>query len=296
MDIITTDESEFQKEVSQEAVMEVTKRILKMTDEQYYKDCERVTNSDLTELKKSPKHLRLKLDQKLGQEPEEEDKKHNIEGKATHCAILEADQFEKRFFVIDDTIICSKIGGERPRSTTKYKEWKQDVLAVNQGKMELSNDFYFDLLAMRDTIHSIAEYRGIINFVQKEVIVHDEIAIDPHPNLPIKRKAKYDGLNPGNLVLDLKTTKDPINDFKKNIYYHDIDRQMAWYCDIAKTQHAVILAIEKQKPYSTGLFVLSPETIQTGRDKYMSLLKTYKTQFLMGGIKDFNQHYMKMIV
>jgi hypothetical protein len=296
MDVMDTDDSDFMKEVDERVVTEINSRILKMTDDEYFKDSVHITNSDMSELKKSPKHFKLCLDQKKGLEIKDEDKKHNIEGKALHCAILEPNEFEKRFFVIDDTVICGQIGGAKPRGTNKYKEWKEEFMAQQAGRQELDFDFFIDTQNMRDTVHSIAEYRGIIDYVQKEIIVYDEVGIDPDPVVKIKRKAKYDGLNPGQLILDIKTTRNPISDFAKNIFWHDIDRQMAWYSDIARTPKVIILAIEKERPYSTGLFLLKEETLQVGREKYMQLLTAYKKQILQGGIKDFNKFYTKQWV
>lgn len=296
MDTMHTEESDFIKEVSQEVVAEINSRILKISDNEYFKDFEHISNSDLSALKKSPKHLKLLLDQKRGLEMKDDEKEHDIEGKALHCAVLEPEEFEKRFFVVNDLLICHQIGGKVPRGTTEYKKWKTELLAANVGKQELSLDFFNDMENMRDIIYGISEYRGMLNYVQKEIILHDEVAIDPDPNQKIKRKAKYDGLNPGQLIIDVKTTKDPISDFAKNINWHDIDRQMAWYSDIARTPRVVVLAIEKNRPYSTGLFMLTEETLERGREKYMQLLTSYKKNFLQGGIKDFNTFYTKQWV
>lgn len=291
-----TENDGFMKEVNKRVVAEIESRILKMSDNEYFKDSVYITNSDLNELKKSPKHLKLLLDQKKGLEIKGDEKEHNIEGKALHCAVLEPEEFEKRFFVVDDLLICKEIGGKVPRGTTDYKKWKTELLEDNAGKQELSLDFFNDMENMRDIIYGISEYRDMLNYVQKEIILHDEVGIDPDPQTKIKRKVKIDGLNPGQLILEVKTTKDPISDFAKNINWHDIDRQTAWQSDIARTPRVVVLAIEKNRPYSTGLFMLTEETLERGREKYMKLLTSYKKNFLQGGIKDFNQFYTKQWV
>jgi hypothetical protein len=46
-------------------------------------------------------------------------------GLIIHCLVLEPEQFEKRYTIMDDTEICVQIGGAKPRATTKYKEWKE---------------------------------------------------------------------------------------------------------------------------------------------------------------------------
>lgn len=46
-----------------------------------------------------------------------------IYGSMVHCLVLEPEKFDARYFTIDDTNIMLEIGGAKPRSTTRYKEW-----------------------------------------------------------------------------------------------------------------------------------------------------------------------------
>lgn len=62
------------------------------------------------------------------------------EGVAFHMSVLEPDQFEKKYFVLDDAKICEEIGGTRPRTTTKYSEWKDKELAEHEGQTMIEKD------------------------------------------------------------------------------------------------------------------------------------------------------------
>lgn len=64
------------------------------------------------------------------------------EGIAFHMSVLEPDEFEKKYFVLDDTEICNQIGGTRPRSTAKYSEWKEKQIAEHEGQILLGKDDY----------------------------------------------------------------------------------------------------------------------------------------------------------
>lgn len=55
-------------------------------------------------------------------------------GTLIHCLVLEPDQFEGRYTVMDDLDVVAEIGGGNPRATNKYKEWKADFIFKNSGK------------------------------------------------------------------------------------------------------------------------------------------------------------------
>ena len=64
------------------------------------------------------------------------------EGTAFHMSILEPEEFEKKYFILDDSKICAEIGGAKPRVTTKYKEWVEQEIGKHEGQTMLSLDDY----------------------------------------------------------------------------------------------------------------------------------------------------------
>lgn len=91
-----------------------------------------------------------------------ESSKSMDEGKALHCLALEPDKFNDRYFVFDDSEICLKIGGAKPRATTEYKKWKETEILKYEGKIELSQD-------QHELIKSLSEYLKV-NSLSKKVL------------------------------------------------------------------------------------------------------------------------------
>jgi len=275
----------FEDRSQQELPTRITDKIIYEDDDWYYADREHVTNSMLSELKKSPLHLKAYLD-KANQK---EEKNHNVYGRAFHCAILEPNFFNERFFVLDDEKVCLEIGGAKPRGTKKYKEWKANKLEKSKGKAILGLDDYNDIMRMRDKIHGIDYFRNLIEITHKEQIMHDEIH-------GIKRKVKLDAVRHEDFALDLKSSKDPVGKFRNSFYKYDYGRQMSWYKDTSLVKSIFVLSVEKTWPYSIGFFEVSDDTLDRGREEYESLLENYNVNFLNRGIKNFDTHYTRQFI
>ncbi len=264
-----------------EFVAEIRKKIIDKDDEWYFSDQEHLTNSMMSELKKSPLHLQRYL-QKL----EQPQKAYNTFGSAFHCSILEPKQFKKRFFVLDDYRICAEIGGAKPRSTKKYKEWKEEFIKEHQKKEELSSDDYEHIMRMKERVMGIPETRSLIELTQKEIIFADMYQ-------GVKRKCKVDGIKMGDFLLDLKSTKDPVSQFPSSVFRYDYDRQAAWYSDICETPNVIFIAVEKTAPYTVGLFYVSEQALENGRAKYESWMLEYKRLFIEKAIPDLSKYLFR---
>jgi len=83
--------------------------------------------SALSNILKSPSHYYRYVTDK---EKTEAMKK----GQRFHMAILEPEEFKKKYFIIDDSEKIEEIGGKSPRSTKHYKEWKNSVILENEGR------------------------------------------------------------------------------------------------------------------------------------------------------------------
>ncbi len=62
-------------------------------------------------------------------------------GSMVDCLLFTPDEFDEKYFSIDDSAICAKLvneGAKSPRSTGKYKEWLAGFMQDQNGKEKVS--------------------------------------------------------------------------------------------------------------------------------------------------------------
>jgi len=267
-----------------ELLADIQKRILHKSDEWYYSDTNYLTNSMMSELRKSPLHLRNYLN-KI-QQPT---KDYNIFGNAFHCHVLEPQHFSDRYFIVDDQEIINELvknGSKNPRNTNDYKNWKLDFLKKNEGKQELSLEDYNDIVGMNEALLDRPEVKNLLNACEKEVIFHDELD-------GVKRKCKVDAVKYGDFIIDLKSTRDPVSQFQGNFYRYDYDRQAAYYASVCNIPNVLFIVVEKSFPYTVGLFNLRDETLLMGNEKFTIWMQQYKRLFIHNEIPDLTKYLYK---
>jgi hypothetical protein len=274
----------FSSELNQDA-QEATQKdqhgnnIIKKGDDWYYNDKQYVTNSHLKVLiEDGPQGLEYYL------ENGSEDNPAFAFGRALHTLILEPDEFLNRYYIFDDRAICKEIGGARPTSTKKYKEWKEELSQDNFGKEMISLSDMDKLTEMEDKLYSIPQVKALLDKTAREIIYQRDI-----DGVPCK--GKLDAVKPNKMIIDLKTTSDaptPYN-MMRRIRNFNYDRQMAFYCELAQVPDACIIAIEKKKPYTVGVYMLSEDTLAEGAKKYQTALTMYKE--LYQGNLDLDKFY-----
>lgn len=245
------------------------KNILQVNDEWYYNDTTKVSNS----------HLKILLEG--GPEALENYYKYGSEdnpafafGRAFHMFILEPHLFTKNYWILDDTEICKEIGGKRPSATKKYKEWLEQVSQDNLGKEMISFNDVNRLEEMKSKLYSIPQVVTLLKDTQREVVYNRSIN-------GVDCKGKLDAVKPNHLIIDLKTTsKCPSPEqFSRDFRNYSYDQQMAFYSALADVPEACIIAIQKVKPYTVGVYMVSKESMEQGTQKYEYALELYKDQF-----------------
>lgn len=246
-------------------------KILDWTDEQYYADKKYVTNTHLGKLLHGgPQHL------KNYYENGSKETSEFIFGRAAHCLLLEPDNFNSKFYAIDDTEICEEIGGTRPRTTKKYKEWVDPLRKMNAHRQELSLE---DMTRVNEMINRALEHKQVREMVEsanlREKVYQDNIQ-------GVQCKIKVDAINTSNFILDYKTSKDPatLRNFGYSLKKYGYDRQGSLYSDVAKVDSFWFLVQEKTYPYTVCLAELSPDSKENGRIQYRQALNMYKLHFI----------------
>lgn len=113
--------------------------------------------SSLSAFKDSPKSF---IDYKLGDKVETDAMRY---GAMLHCLILEPQDFENRYYILDDTAVCSQIGGAKPRATNAYKEWRAGVQEEAAGKIIVEPDEYQTAQITAANVHHNRASRKILN-------------------------------------------------------------------------------------------------------------------------------------
>lgn len=217
----------------------------------------RLNNSGIKKLLKSPLHFRTSLIEK------EEDTKALILGSAIHCAVFESADFKNRY-------IGAPEGVDR-----RTKEGK----AV-----------WADLESSGKTILTATDHETVTN-TARSVLDHptaQKLIRNGHPELTlfselegIETKCRMDYYIPG-VIIDLKTTEDASpSGFARSVANYGYDIQAAWYLDCCEAAdfnaHTFIfIVVEKSAPHAVALYELDIQSIETGRAKYRKAIEIYK--------------------
>tara|TARA_R110000796_G_scaffold31086_2_gene82673 strand:+ start:3982 stop:4731 length:750 start_codon:yes stop_codon:yes gene_type:complete len=192
-------------------------------------------------------------------------------GTLVHCLILEPEEFSKRYIILDDRDVCKEIGGARPSSTKKYKDWLSAVAEDNKGKEFVS----MKDMAIANKILKKCKDTGII----------DEWFTDGKAEVTVKGVAKgyddeFDGLciidyDTDFVSIDLKTTSKPLSKFKYDANELGYDIQ-ASITNSLNSKEFIFVVVQTVEPYDIGIYTCSEFFMNRGREKVNTALNNYK--------------------
>jgi len=243
-------------------------------DELYYADNEYVTNSMLSKLNKSPLELHAYMEGEL----ETSTQALNF-GKAFHMAVLEPEKMN----------MVAVFDGKRKVG----KVW--DVFkAENDGNIILTQDEMDTLESMYARINSNPMASDVM-MLEEDDTQTEIVNIWNRNNLWCKGKADIVNFEKG-IMVDLKTTANASpREFERSVYKYGYHRQAAYYIDGFGLDKFTIVAIEKKFPYNMGVYTLSDETIQKGREEVEELMKEYYSTFIAEEFNPDNYCYWETI-
>ena len=226
-----------------------------MSDFAAYRRLPGVNASSLKAMAVSPLHYRY------GLAHERPDTDAMAKGRAIHCATLEPDEFPRRYTVWKDT--------------RRGKEWLAfEGAATDAGLEILTQAEYDDVLATRDAVraHPVAA-RYLADGHAEQTITWVDRATD----LPCK--ARIDFIAPGNVIVDLKTSRD-IGDRSFGKTTHDLLYHMSAAHYIAGTSAVtcedwrfVFIAVESKPPHDVRCGPLSEDALYCGEQEAARLLR-----------------------
>lgn len=232
-----------------------------------YKAIDRVNQSSLKDLKRSPFHYRA------ARLVEREDTDAMRLGRATHVAALEPEQFSIRHAIWE--------GGRR-----FGKEWDR-FCADNSTREILTLDQAEKAKAMAKSVltneHAAAYLRG----GKAELTLqwtHEEAALGGVPGFSVDCKARVDfAAKTAKALVDIKTCDDASPEaFQRSCWNYGYYIQASMYRDglqkiTGEELPYLIAAVESKAPFAVQLYWVSPFCLAKGRQEYRALLRLLHT-------------------
>jgi hypothetical protein len=242
--------------------------------EDYHSDISRISKSGLDLINKSPAHYYYRYLDPLRSKEKEKD--WAVDGNAFGCAIGEPDEFPQRYGVIDDLEICREIGGARPTSTNRYKDWFATESIKMAGKIVIDIAAYNQYISMRDAVRANPAAKI---FLSKGIAERTFYFKDPDTGVDCR--VRPDWLADNGYTVDFKTTEDasPAG-FGRSAFKFRYPCQGAFYGDGLKhnglkSKGFVYIVCEKSPPYFNAVYFLQPEAEKIGRLDYKADLSTF---------------------
>jgi len=192
-------------------------------------------------------------------------------GTAVHMMLLEPLKYSETYVYIDDSEICSQIGGKRPTATKLYAEWYEKILSENVGKVLLSKE-QVDIL---EKIKTNCDTTGV-----SDTFFTDGEAEKTVTGVASGFDEDFDALciidyDTDFMSIDLKTTSKPLSKFKWDANDLGYDIQAAVTKSI-NNKDFVFVVVQTVAPYDIGVFTTSEYFMNRGVDKVNTALNNYK--------------------
>jgi len=228
---------------------------------QEYHSWDAVSNSQLTQLKRSPAHLAV-----WKEHPEGQWSKAKQLGTAIHYAILQPDLFHKRYLVEPPN---NKRTLEGKATYAKFLE-----ASAKGGTLVLAQKDYQACLRARDAVYAHPEAADLLQGVREVSYLYET----GYPNL--FGKARIDN-ELEDILVDCKSTRDARRPaFSRAIFQYGYHRQAAKYlyaaeCLGRRPRHFCLIAYEPEPPYGVAVYRLTDSVVEYGRAEVLKLIEQY---------------------
>lgn len=232
----------------------------------YHTDTSRISKSGLDLINRAPAHYYERYLNPNANPPKETPAL--IIGSAVHCAVLEPEEFGKRYAV-----------GPRVDKRTKAgkEEWEAFLIA-SEGLTCLDSETATLCERIMESVRKFPAAKYLLSGGKAEEPIYwtdEAIGVDC--------KARPDWLTPENIIVDIKTTDDASpRGFAQSVRKYRYDVQAAFYWDglEAATQRTCegffFIVVEKSPPFLCAVYYISNDDMQDAREKYQKNLLTYR--------------------
>lgn len=218
--------------------------------------------------------------------PPSRERAGQLEGNLAHCAILEADQFEKRYAIVPEsaprrpTEAQWKAKNPSPDSVAAMQWWKEFNERTNNATI-ITHDQYETALRQAVSVRALPEIGDVLASGMPEV---SAFWIDEETG--VECRCRPDWVHPVSedavLLMDVKTFDDPSpRSFARQCARKNYASQAAFYSDgYAKASGKkviafIFLAVGSEHPFPASATMLDEDSLEAGRRRYKRLLKVY---------------------
>lgn len=179
-------------------------------------------------------------------------------GTLCHLAVLEPDKLADSYALRPNGIDLRTKDG---------KAWKESV-----GEKPILDESEAAMLnGMKDSVANHPAASALLQEARREVSLFDR----HRTGLAIKGRLDVMG---NGYIADIKTTEAGDNhSFSSAIIRYNYHVQAAMYCQLARVERFLFIAVEKTPPYAVAVYELSPKALQVGLDALNTALETIAT-------------------
>jgi hypothetical protein len=256
--------------------------IYTMPDEEYFAHSA-VSNSDLKKLARSPAHFK-----EYKAHPPEPSKAMEA-GSALHCAILEPDDFMKRYAILPDTapakptaamLAAFEKGSKQQQASLDRIQFWSIFERESEGRIIISNEQAAEYLHIGGMVRTHPELSVFFDKGKAEQAV---FGLDPVTKTLCKCKPDYlTKVNKYRVMLEVKSTEDARPDpFTRTSFNFGYYQAAAWYTSVMEWAGLgapdlyLIVAFERSAPYGLKVYEVPPEAIEYGERRYREALDVY---------------------
>lgn len=262
--------------------------------EDYHADKSAVNSSSLKKMIKSP----LAFHESFYGEKKEPTEAMKY-GTMAHMAILQGEEFTKRYVVMPE--FESKTADGKPSDSKNTKYYKDQVeswrSSLSEDSILVTQDELAKLLGMVNSIKNHKEAMAILSEGKPELAGYWR---DSDTGILCRMQADFVSFNLGALV-DVKTTSDCSESmFKKTIENYEYAFQLIMYAEGIKhitgkkPEYMVWIAIENIAPYEVRVYQMSPQYEEIGRYQYRLAMNKLK-QCIDSGAFESGQKEIEVI-
>lgn len=219
--------------------------------------------SSLKQFAKSPNHFLQYLNREVEETPA------MIFGSAVHCAILEPERWDERYFVLNEDDIIAELSEQykSPRSSKAYKEWKANEIASAGDRTILDLD---TMDKIRACTNSFADNPQASHLLQKCIRTESKITFE-HKGHNIRGYIDGEGMD---FMFDIKVISDANPEWMarnviKNLWHmqgaiYTFSQHRKQYLE--KDYYMII--VESVAPFNTQVYKLDSDFLLKGFNKF----------------------------